>query len=197
MGVVWCAPFFTDTAYGPEIQFFGDYKLFEFLFGMILAEWYVRGLPRLPVFVSWIVALAGFTILFWGLPFLPLTYRSWEQVLLENGLPSVIIVFAMLTLEPHLRRRPVPFLAYLGDASYSMYLSHIFLLGAARFIWIKAGLDAVTLPNAAGFAITGLIFTIAGAVVVYRCLEMPLLHIIQGAYRRRLNSSTKRAETQP
>ena len=188
MTLVLCAPLFHGTTFGDEIQFFGDYKLFEFLLGMILAEWYVKGLPRLPVAVSWIIALLGFVVLFWGLPFLPLEYKSWQQVLLENGLPAAVIVFAMLSLEPQLRRRPLPFLAYLGDASYSMYLSHIFLLGAARFIWIRAGLDHATLPNAVGFAVLGIVFTVIGAVVVYRGLELPLLHLTQGAYRRRRKS---------
>ncbi len=105
-------------------------------------------------------------------------------MLLENALPAAVIVFAFLSLEPVLRRRPMAFLAYMGNASYSMYLSHIFFLGAARFLWIHAGLDRAALPNALGFAIVGIALTAFGAVAVYQCLELPLLHLMQRAYLR-------------
>lgn len=185
LAAVWCAPLFSQTAYGREIGFFGDFKLFEFLFGMMMAQWYVKGLPRLPASVSWAITLVGFIVLFWGLPFIPLVAASWQQVLFENSLPAVVIVFGMLSLEQRLRRHPLPFLAYVGDASYSMYLSHLFFLGAARFVWVRTGLDHATVPYAIGFAIVGLAFTLIGAIVVYRCLELPLLHLCQRAYRRR------------
>ena len=186
--VVWCAPLFIGTAHGREIGFFGDYRLFEFLFGMMLAQWYIEGLPRLPAPVLWGIALLGFIVLFWGLPFLPLTAGSWQQVLLENGLPAAVIVFAILSLEQRLRRHPLRILAYFGDASYSMYLSHLFSLGAARFLWIRAGLNNFSLPYAIGFAIVGLVFTLIGTVLVYRLLELPLLHVLQKAYKRRQKS---------
>jgi exopolysaccharide production protein ExoZ len=185
LGVVWGAPLFDHTAYGREIQFFGDFKLFEFLFGMVVAQWYVNGLPRLPTSVWWAVTAVGFIILFWGLPFLRLSPGSSRQVMLENALPAVFIVFAILSLENSLSRHPLRFLAYLGDASYSMYLSHLFFLGAARFLWVRAGLDHGSLPYAIAFAIVALAITIVGTIVVYRCLELPLLHVFQRAYRRR------------
>jgi len=182
--VVWGTPLFRGATFGREIGFFGDFRLFEFIFGMILAQWYSQGLPRLPVWVLWIIAALGFIVLFWGLPFLPLTAGSWLQVMLENGLPAAVVVFAILSLEGSLMRRPLPFLAYLGDASYSMYLSHIFSLGAARFLWIQAGMDRVSLPYAIGFAVVGMAFTLLGTIAVYRCLELPWLHMLQRAYRR-------------
>ena len=186
LGVVWAAPLFDHTAYGREILFFGDFKLFEFLFGMMIAQWYVNGLPRLPAPVWWAITALGFIVLFWGLPFLRLSPESWPQVMLENALPAVLIVFAILSLENNLRRHPSRFLAYLGDASYSMYLSHLFFLGAARFLWTRAGLDHDSLPYAIAFAIVALAITIVGTIVVYRCLELPLLHVFQRvAYRRR------------
>jgi exopolysaccharide production protein ExoZ len=186
LGVVWAAPLFDHTTYGREILFFGDFKLFEFLFGMMIAQWYVNGLPRLPAPVWWAMTALGFIVLFWGLPFLRLSPESWPQVMLENALPAVLIVFAILSLENKLSRHPLRFLAYLGDASYSMYLSHLFFLGAARFLWSRAGLDHDSLPYAIAFAIAALAITIVGTIVVYRCLELPLLHVFQRvAHRRR------------
>lgn len=184
VAVVALAPLFGDTAYGPEIAFFGNFKLFEFLFGMMLAQWYVKGLPTLAAPVAAGLALLGFAALFLELPGLSYDPGDLLQVLCEVALPSVIVVFAMLSLEPRLRRHPVRFLAYLGDASYSMYLSHIFVLGAARFIWVKAGLDRVAVANAVAFEIVGMSLCILGAVIVYRCVEQPLQNGLQGAYKR-------------
>jgi exopolysaccharide production protein ExoZ len=184
VAVVWLAPKFQGTVYGQEIAFFGNFKLFEFLFGMMLAQWYVRGLPTLAAPVAAALAIAGFAALFLELPGLSYDPGDLLEVLAEVALPSVVVVFAMLSLEPTLRARPARFLAYLGDASYSMYLSHIFTLGVARYLWVRAGFDRVTLPHAFAWEITGIALSIAGAVVVYRCVELPLLNGIQGAYKR-------------
>jgi exopolysaccharide production protein ExoZ len=184
VAVVWLAPKFQGTAYGPEIAFFGNFKLLEFLFGMMLAQWYVHGLPRLAAPVAAALGVIGFAALFLELPGLSYDPGDLMQVLGEVALPSVVVVFAMLSLEPALRTRPARFIAYLGDASYSLYLSHIFTLGAARFLWLKAGLDRVTLTHALAFEIAGIAASIGGAILVYRCVELPLLNGIQGVYRR-------------
>jgi exopolysaccharide production protein ExoZ len=171
--------------YAREIRFFGDLRMFEFLFGMIIAEWYSKGLPRLPVALNWAIAAGAFTVLFWGLPFLQLSPRSIQQQFLENGLPAALIVLVAVSLEPGLQRRPLRWLAYLGDASYSMYLGHLFCLGIARLLWTRAGLVRDSLEDAIGFAIFGIGLTIVGTIVIYRGLELPMLHFFQRAYRRR------------
>lgn len=170
--------------YAREIRFFGDLRMFEFLFGMLIAEWYSKGLPRPPAALPWAIAAGAFTVLFWGLPFLQLAPRSVEQQFLENGLPAALIVLAAVALEPGLQRRPMRWLAYLGDASYSMYLGHLFCLGAARLLWTRAGLVHDSLADAIGFAIFGIGLTIVGTIVIYRGLELPMLRFFQRTYRR-------------
>jgi exopolysaccharide production protein ExoZ len=182
--VVACAPLLSDMPYGREIEFYGNFKLFEFLFGMAIAQWYVKGLPAIPVPVAGCLALGGLAALFLELPGFQFEPGNLVGVLTEVALPAVVVVFAVLCLEPWLRKRPAKFLAYLGDASYSMYLSHIFMLGAARFIWIKLGFDRVAMTNFMAFEILGMGISIVGAVIVYRCLELPLHNGIQGAYKR-------------
>ena len=167
------------------IRFFGDLRMFEFLFGMLIAEWYSKGLPRLPAALPWAIAAGAFTILFLGLPFLQLSPRSIQQQFLENGLPAALIVLATVALEPVLQRRPLRWLAYLGDASYSMYLGHLFCLGAARLLWTRAGLVHDSLTDAIGFAIFGMGLTIVGTIAIYRSLELPMLRFFRRAYRQR------------
>jgi exopolysaccharide production protein ExoZ len=183
--IVWCAPLLGHATSHPEIGFFGDFRLFEFLFGMIIGEAFLRGLPRLPKTIAWGTTLGGLLMLFLGLPFLALPLGSLQQVLIENALPAAVVVFGTLLLEPILRRRPWPFLALLGDASYSMYVSHVFLLGVARTIWARTGLEWISAPYAIAFGMLSLILTVIGTLIVYRWLEIPILRELQGLYRRR------------
>jgi exopolysaccharide production protein ExoZ len=168
--------------------------LFEFLFGMLLARWYSKGLPRMPALLPWVLAAIGLIVLFFGLPFLHLPLGSLQQEMLENGLPAALIVFAVLCLENGLKRHPVKFLAYLGDASYSIYLGHLFCLGAARFLWMRAGLYRGFLPDAVAFAIFGIALTILGTIMIYRWLELPMLGYFQRIYRQHRAVRSARAQ---
>jgi exopolysaccharide production protein ExoZ len=78
----------------------------------------------------------------------------------------------------------VPGLLALGDASYSIYLSHILLLGVARFIWIRAGLEAPTLAHALGFVALAAVIVVAGSLLVYNGIERPITKGLQHLYRR-------------
>jgi exopolysaccharide production protein ExoZ len=70
-------------------------------------------------------------------------------------------------------------LAYLGNASYSLYLSHVFTLGATRFLWTMVGLDRVALSTAVAFEMVGMTLSILGAVIVYRWLELSLIDSVK------------------
>jgi len=62
----------------------------------------------------------------------------------------------------------------LGDASYSIYLTHLFSLGALRVVWGRfapeSGLSAV------GFFVASLVVCSVVGWVTYRLLEVPLLN---------------------
>lgn len=62
----------------------------------------------------------------------------------------------------------------LGDASYSIYLTHLFSLGALRVVWgrlaPKSGLSAI------GFFVAALVVSSVVGWVTYRLLEVPLLN---------------------
>lgn len=180
--IVSCAPLFQQTVVGPEIGFFGDFKLFEFLFGMIIGQMYSQRLPSMPAPVSWAVTAAAVIVLLWGLPFIPLA-PGWPKILFENAIPAAVLLVGMLSLENVLRHRPVGFWAFFGDASYSMYLSHLFMLGIVRFLWAKFGLDQASGPYAVTFALACVAFTLVGTCVVYLWLEKPMLRTVHNLYR--------------
>jgi peptidoglycan/LPS O-acetylase OafA/YrhL len=144
-------------------HFYTDSLLLEFLFGCWLGALYVRGwtLPAPAALVSAGLALA---LVLWqgaGLP------RG-----LQLGMPAALLVAACLSLE---RRGAWPRMAVLeriGDSSYALYLSHIFVQSLLLRLLLRPGV----LQRAPGDLLFVLI-TAACAVaawVLYRLVERPL-----------------------
>lgn len=99
-------------------QFFSESMVFEFILGMALAVAWKEGL-RLPSSTAWFLLLFGCSLLFLNLP---------GPRIVEFGLPSMIIVMSCL----YIRIGESELGVLLGDASYALYLSHIFTLGVLR-----------------------------------------------------------------
>lgn len=139
--------------------------------------------------------LLGWVLVRWGAP-LPLPW----------AVPAIIIGFAMLlsvatddwrslqtlgaglivagALAPGLVSRSVGWLDELGDASYSIYLSHIPVLGLARVVWQHTVGTGVSPAHAAGFMAFALVTSAVAGVLIYRFLEMPLLRFLMRATAR-------------
>ena len=100
------------------VVFYSDSIVFEFVLGMLLALAWQRQL-RLSSASATILIIVGFILLFLRLP-LPR--------IAEFGLPSLLIVTGCLYIKVPENRA----LVLLGDASYALYLSHIFTLGIMR-----------------------------------------------------------------
>lgn len=99
-------------------QFFAESMVFEFLFGMFLAVAWKRGF-RLPSSTAWFLLIFASCLLFLNLP---------VPRIIEFGVPSLLIVMACLFI----RVKQYDWAVLLGDASYALYLSHIFTLGVLR-----------------------------------------------------------------
>jgi peptidoglycan/LPS O-acetylase OafA/YrhL len=66
-------------------------------------------------------------------------------------------------------------LVALGDASYSLYLTHPFVLRPLRNVWIAYG---GSLPLGL-YVVVCVLVAAAGAIVIYRLLEKPLTNAIK------------------
>jgi len=107
----------TDTG-GPVSLFYGNSIVFEFIFGMLLAEYWKRGY-RLSSAMGWLLLISGFLLIALQLP-LPRIF--------EFGVPATLVVAGALFV----RLPEIKWASLLGDASYALYLSHIFTLGLLR-----------------------------------------------------------------
>jgi len=99
-------------------QFFSKSMVFEFVLGMLLALAWQRGF-RMPSSTAWCLLVFASALLLLKLP-LPRIF--------EYGVPSLLIVMACL----YVRMKEYKWAVLLGDASYALYLSHIFTLGVLR-----------------------------------------------------------------
>jgi exopolysaccharide production protein ExoZ len=108
---------------------------------------------------------------------------SLPENLCFTVLPAAVIVLAVVMLEKAQALPRIPALVRLGDASYSVYLSHILLLGIVRLVWSKAGLAGPSFAHALGFAGTSLVIVVAGSLVVYLLVEKPITARLQEQVR--------------
>ena len=118
ISVVFIIGMSNHTGESAMAQFFSESMVFEFIFGMFLALAYKRGF-HLPSSTSWYLLLFATCLLFLDLPF---------PRIFEYGVPSLLIVTACLFI----RIQKYDWAVLLGDASYALYLSHIFTLGVMR-----------------------------------------------------------------
>ena len=93
--------------------------------------------------------------------------------LLIWGLPSTLILIGCLALEDAKRMPSVPLFKLLGDASYSIYLSHAFVLQIGLLLWWKVPVTGWT--QFVIFTPTAVVGCTFIGVLVYRYIEQPML----------------------
>lgn len=159
-----------------SLRFYGTDLLAEFMAGVVLACLIDRlpsGRPR-----GWAVlfalALAAMLALDYVRPALP------QSIFL--GVPALLCVLAALQVE---RAGALPrsrVAGLLGDASYSIYLSHIFVIAGVRIVAHAVGYDLAVLAGVPFLVVT---LAVAAAVgfAVHRLIEKPFLAAINRAVR--------------
>lgn len=134
------------------LGFYSNPILLEFLFGMAIAKFAIRGSVLLIPF--------GFAAMYFLHPLL-------DSRVLSLGVPAALIIIGAVGSEPKVRAyRP---LNVLGDASYSIYIFHLLALGIFVKHWAGLGLaDAY-------FAPVAIIFVVVLAVALHWFLERPII----------------------
>jgi exopolysaccharide production protein ExoZ len=93
------------------------------------------------------------------------------------GLPTLLIFVGTLAVEDAQKLPRVPLLKLLGDASYSIYLAHAFVLQIGLFAWWRVPVRGW--PQFLIFTPTALIGCAFVGVLVHRFIEMPILLRLQ------------------
>jgi exopolysaccharide production protein ExoZ len=140
------------------MNFYANPIMLEFLAGSILGVAFASG--RIPVSRLWWVALPiGFAVLWRGGLLLPTSVPA--------GLLGGTVIVAGALFSPTIR---IPFLPTLGDASYSLYLTHVITLAGVAALWTHQSV----LTGALLFGSICIVAAIAVAVLCYRFIERPM-----------------------
>ncbi len=164
-------------------SFYTSPKIFEFWSGMIIGAMYLNGQLRISVPYGAMGIVSGFLILLFNFNSLPLPYRTWGNSTLAYLLPAALIVLCALASESARIRAPNRFLTLLGDASYSIYLSHIFFLAGIRTLWHWLFPVQTGALQALGFGIVSMSLVVLGGLMTFWVFEQPMLRLSQRCFR--------------
>jgi exopolysaccharide production protein ExoZ len=147
-----------------------DTIVVEFVFGVALAKWTLQGF-RLPPAMAGIFVLAGFGLI------LTLPMVSENTRVLSWGIPAFAIVAGAVSLEPLVAPALPRWLLTLGDASYSTYLSHGFVLPV-----LGLAFSGIVSPGRWTEGLTVILCLVFGALVgwgVFILIESPMLRALR------------------
>jgi len=112
------------------------------------------------------------------------SYRSETLRPLFIGAPCALLMTVLVMVEGHAELPRIRPLILIGDASYSLYLVHGFVLGFGRRLWLRY-FDITTLGSNLLFVIFILLASIAVAIPLYRYIEVKLGRALSGLLTRR------------
>lgn len=119
------------------IDFLFNSLLSEFAFGIVLYMGYERGLRSSPVICFGLGLLA---VICWSL-----VNFGWSTGTraIDYGLPAWVLSYALICRRGSEVSKRHRFLGWLGDISYSLYLSHPFVIAAIAIIFTRVPLPAM------------------------------------------------------
>ncbi|MEJ2624579.1 MAG: acyltransferase [Pseudolabrys sp.] len=165
---------------GVALNFWGDPIVLGFLFGAAIGIAYVKGWRLSGIWALTFTAIGFYALFHATLPNLPKN-NLFQR--LANAIPAAVIVMSF-ALGPQVDERKWLWWPALliGDASYSLYLAHEFLLRALHMVWTKMLGGLLPLWT---FIPIGMTIAISAAVVLYWLFEKPVTLWLNAATKRK------------
>ena len=177
LAIAWGAPrikfcllafllFFLAGRYFPDstaLAFYARTITFEFLLGMCVAYTF-RNFKEIPSWVGLFAVIAGLMLMF------GIDWNASTDRLISWGAASALLVMGAVWLEPWTAAtRPARALSFLGDSSYSIYLSHTFVVPAGVMALHKLGVQEslIVIPAV-------LLVVVLSGCISYLWLERPM-----------------------
>lgn len=153
------------------LGYYSDPILLEFCVGVFLGKVYVTGKIKPSKIAFFALAFAIFFF------FLTCEF-GWHRVF-YSGVPASIVVFSALSL-PNFTGRLNSALNLIGDASYSIYLSHFFTIGTLSMLrGIFGYYSNTSFSNAIIFIITNVVASTVIGIFFYIFLEKKINFILR------------------
>ncbi|MBL0917074.1 MAG: acyltransferase [Hydrogenophaga sp.] len=166
---------------GAIAQTYTSTLLLEFVAGVLLAKAYTDGrLQKLPPAAGLLMVLAGVA----GFLLTAQAAVSGPARAFYWGVPGALLVAGVVLLESRGRMFSSRTLHLLGDASYSIYLTHILALGVFRVVWAKAVTLDVNGWQMGGFVVLGVVVCTLAGLVFHLVVEKPLTRFLNRGVAR-------------
>lgn len=164
-----------DTS--PTITVITHPMTFEFIAGCLIGLAIYRWRPRLSgTAVTFGVLLLALVSVFPGLLGGLNLEDGWARIVVF-GIPSALLVYGAVGLEFTDRVTMPSWMERIGDASYSIYLSHVLVLSALGRVWWMTGWNGIA-PTS--LILLGSFFAVlAFGLASYSWLELPLLKLFR------------------
>jgi peptidoglycan/LPS O-acetylase OafA/YrhL len=150
----------------PVWMFLFDPIVLEFFFGMIIGGIVLKG-NALGLNTAIFVMVTTFLFIL----FIP--NYGLSRVIIA-GIPAMLLVYSIVSVEPYLQNRIPGILLLLGAASYSLYLFHPLFLPAVPVLLKKIEMPIVGLSVSLCISSALVI-----AIIIYSCVELPLTHLFR------------------
>ncbi|MGV3704164.1 MAG: acyltransferase family protein [Arcticibacter sp.] len=161
-------------------------RILEFLTGCVVAYLILKS-RRISDFLL-------FTLLVLGIGALFVFYPNWVATgvgILMLALINGLIVYKVVSLDLQRRVDCPRLLLLIGEASYSIYLSHIIFLS----LFLRVFQTAITRLNISGYLalqgiyLTVLLLCVGGGVLIYRYVERPVLKYLNKRLLKKVPAS--------
>lgn len=145
--------------------FYGNSVVFEFLAGAMIGHHHMTA-GRLTIGRGVPLLVAGALLLLANNYLDPAIDRFFAM-----GIPAAVIIYAVTAMD-FSGIRPVAWLCRLGDASYSIYITHGFVLAGMRVLFIA--MPFTTLKNEMIFVAASLAMSIGVGILIHALFESPV-----------------------
>ena len=154
---------------GAVARTYTDPVILEFAAGVLMAQLWLRRVFDVPLLVGAGLLLAGLALIVLG------ASDPVGSVARQCG--AVLVVAACLSRVA--QGHEIQSLKHLGDASYSIYLTHVLFLAALGPLWSKLASSAHSWANALSFMVLALMGSAVTGLVFHRLLEVPLTNWVR------------------
>jgi exopolysaccharide production protein ExoZ len=162
----------------PAITSLASPFLLEFLFGVIIGRAFLaKWLQEIPA--VWAIALGGAGLV--GLAVLPVD-GAWERVALWGPAAAAAVAGAVMC-EAWLGRRLPDLFVQIGEASYSMYLTHVFVLPVIGVVLAKSGMTGLAL--AVALVSSCVVVSTITSLVAHKWVEAPMTRALRRLIQQR------------
>lgn len=156
------------------LLYFSHQRIWEFVLGMLIAA----ALPSIRALPAQTNLRAGIALIAVSSIWLVSTEIYEPATVIANklfflGFAGAGIVVGVIMLEAAGKRISSPFVLLQGDASFSTYLSHAFVLQLAGKVMIVTGINATIAGTVIGFSVTAIVIGVIGTLI-YWTLEKPM-----------------------